>query len=190
MFWKVCTKWRIRESDQLKTVLDLDGMEFHQKISRLDYQKLKRSIDQKLRLRKFDAIERGQGVCYQWKAKGQCSRGYQCSFGHDGYEHAKSTPKTAPSSEPPTPRGRIGLIKRSLRGRSPSGKTNRQPCKDILKGICMRLLVPISILTHVNFVSLKLVANSAQSSRFRTGRLRNNQIQSRRRVVTKVQYPS
>ena len=52
-------KLRIRESDQLKTVLALYDMEIHQKISKPDYQKLKtmvsRSIDQKLRLRNFDA---------------------------------------------------------------------------------------------------------------------------------------
>ena len=52
-------KLRIRESDQLKNVLELYDMETDQKISRPDYQKLKtmveRSIDQKLRLRKFDA---------------------------------------------------------------------------------------------------------------------------------------
>ena len=48
----------IRESAQLKTVLELYGMEIHQKISMPKYQKLKimvkRSIDQKLRLRNFD----------------------------------------------------------------------------------------------------------------------------------------
>ena len=138
-------------------------MEIHQKISRPDYQKLKtmvkRSIDQKLRLRNFDArnekietgavvtsrrglsgIERGKGVCYQWKAKGQCSRGDLCSFGHDGDERAKPTPKTAPSSEPPTPRGRSASRKWSLRGRSQSGKSNRQPCKNLLKGTCTKFL--------------------------------------------------
>ena len=100
-------KKRIHESDQLKTVLELKDMEIHQKISTPDYQKLKtmvkRSIDQKLRLRNFDArnerietgaviasrrgssgIAMGQGVCYQLKEKGQCSRGGQCSFQHDG----------------------------------------------------------------------------------------------------------
>ena len=88
-------KLRIRESDQLKTVLELYDMEIHQKISMPHYQKLKtmvkRSIDLKLRLRNFDArneriltaaevtnrrgqrdVERGQGESYQWKAKGQC----------------------------------------------------------------------------------------------------------------------
>ena len=52
-------KLRIRESDQLKTVLELYDMEIHQKISLPNYQKLKtmveRSIDHKFRLRDFDA---------------------------------------------------------------------------------------------------------------------------------------
>ena len=52
-------KLRIRESEQLKTVLELYDMEIHQKISVPNYQKLKtmvkRSIDQKLRLRNIDA---------------------------------------------------------------------------------------------------------------------------------------
>ena len=131
-------------------------------VSMPNYQKLKtmvkRSVDQKLRLRNFDArkekikteavvtnrrglsgIERGKGICYQWKAKGQCSRGDQCSFWHEGHERAKPTPKTAPPFEPPTPRGRRASRKRSLRGRSPSGQTNRQPRKDFLKGICTKL---------------------------------------------------
>ena len=45
-------KLRIRESTQLKTVLELYDMDIHQKISMPNYQKLKtmvkRSIDQKL----------------------------------------------------------------------------------------------------------------------------------------------
>ena len=52
-------KLRIRESAKLKTVLELYDMEIHQQISMPNYQKLKtmvkRSIDQKLRLRNFDA---------------------------------------------------------------------------------------------------------------------------------------
>ena len=59
---------------------------------------------------------------------------------HEGHERAKPTPKTAPPCEPPTPRGRSASRKRSLGGRSPSGKTNRQPCKNFLKGICTKSL--------------------------------------------------
>ena len=96
-------KLKVRECDQLKTVLELYEMEIHQKISMPNNQKLKtmvkRSIDQKLLLRNFDArrgkigtgavlksrkglsgVERGKGVRYQWKEKGQCSKGDQCSF--------------------------------------------------------------------------------------------------------------
>ena len=51
-------KSRIREFDQLKTVLELYDMEIHQKISRTDCQKLNTmvriSTNQKLRLRNFD----------------------------------------------------------------------------------------------------------------------------------------
>ena len=139
IFWKSLYKLRVRESDQLKTALELYDIEIHQKISRPDYQKsktmVKRSTNQELRLRNFDArnekietgavvtcrglsgIERGQGVCYQWKATRQCSRGDKCNFRHDSDERAKPTPKTTPSSEPPTPRGRSALRKRNLRGR-------------------------------------------------------------------------
>ena len=139
-------KLRIPESDQLKAVLELYDMEIPQKISMSDSQKLKttvqRSIDQKLRLRNFDArnerietgavvtnrrgqrgAERGQGECYQWKAKGQCSRGDTCSFQHDEDKRAKPTPKTAPRFEPPTQGGRS-----ASRKKNPSGKSNRQPC--------------------------------------------------------------
>ena len=52
-------KLRIRESAQLKTVLELYDMEIHQKMSMPNYQKLKTMVkrrkDQKLRLRNFDA---------------------------------------------------------------------------------------------------------------------------------------
>ena len=52
-------KLRIRESDQLKTVLELYDIEIHQKTSVPNNQKLKTMVksgtDQKLRLRNFDA---------------------------------------------------------------------------------------------------------------------------------------
>ena len=82
-------KLRIRESDQLKTTLELYDMEIHQEISIPNYEKSKtnvtRSIDQKLRILNFDArnkkietgavvtsrrglsgVERGKEICYQW----------------------------------------------------------------------------------------------------------------------------
>ena len=52
-------KLRIRESEQLKTVLEFYDTGIHQKVSMPNHQRLKtmvkRSLDQKLRLRNFDA---------------------------------------------------------------------------------------------------------------------------------------
>ena len=69
---------------------------------------VKRSIDQKLRLRNFDArhgkietgavvnsrkgilgVEGGKGVCYQWKEKGHCSKGDRCSSRHEAQDRAQ-----------------------------------------------------------------------------------------------------
>ena len=83
-------------------------------------------------------VERGQGECYQWKAKGQCSRGDECSFLHDEDERAKPTPQTAPPLSHQHKRGRSASRKKNLRGRSPSGKFARQPCKDYLKCLCTK----------------------------------------------------
>ena len=119
-------------------------MEFHHKISMPNCQKLKtvakRTIGQKLRLRNFDArhekietgavvtsrrrfcdIERGRGICYRWKAKGQCSRGDQCSFRHESHDRAKPTPKAAPSSEPSMTREK-GTSEAGVRLGSPMDK--------------------------------------------------------------------
>ena len=51
-------KLRIRESEKLKTVLELHNMEIHRKKAEPDYQRLKtmvkRSIEQNLRIQNFD----------------------------------------------------------------------------------------------------------------------------------------
>ena len=53
---------RIRESEKLKTLLELYNMEIHQKKAGLDYHRLKtmvkRSIEQNLRMKNFEARNR------------------------------------------------------------------------------------------------------------------------------------
>ena len=76
-----------------------------------------------------------------WRCTLYSSRGYSRSFSHDENNRAKSTPKSALSSEPPTEKdGRKTLRRKNLRGRSPSGKFARQPSRDYLKGICTKSL--------------------------------------------------
>ena len=155
-------KLRIRESAQLRTVLELYDMEIHQKISVPNHQKLKttvrRSIDQKFRLRNFDAgsgriesgaviksrkgligVEGGKGICYQWKEKGQCSHGDRCSFRHETQDRARKPEHTAATpSEPTVSRGRCVSSKRSIRGKGNHGSILRQPYRYYLKGTCTR----------------------------------------------------
>ena len=86
-------KLRIRESEKLKTVLEVYNIEVHQKKAGPDYHRLKtmvkRSIEENLRMKNFEARngnyetnavvknqgtkQRGQsslGDCWQWKANG------------------------------------------------------------------------------------------------------------------------
>ena len=108
-------KLRIRESEKLKTILELYNMEIHQKKAGRDYHRLKtmvkRSIEQNLRKSNFGARngnyegnaevknqeteQRGQrslADCWQWKTNGQCSKGDDCSFRHDINKRGKVTP--------------------------------------------------------------------------------------------------
>ena len=119
---------------------------------------VKRSFDQKLRLRNFDArhgrlesgaviksrkglsvVEGGKGICYQWKEKGQCSKGDQCSFRHESNNRAqKPEPKAATPSEPSMSRGRRVSRKRSIRGKRNHGAIIRPLRRYYLKGTCTR----------------------------------------------------
>ena len=152
-------KLRIRESEKLKTVLEMYSMEIHQKKSGPDYHRLKtmvkRSSEQNLRKKNFEARngnhetstvvknqgtkqreQRSPGDCWQWKANGQCSTGDNCSFRHDMNKRAKSTqPNPSPRSSTQQ-NERNASSSRSPRGRSPSGRMSRWPCKDYLTGTC------------------------------------------------------
>ena len=114
---------------------------------------VKRSIDQKLRLRNFDArhgriesgaviksrkgvigVEGGKGTRYQWKEKGQCSKGDRCSFRHEAQDRAqKPDHNAATPSEPFLSRCRSVSKKRSIQGKSNRCAILRQPCRYYLK---------------------------------------------------------
>ena len=111
--WKVCTNFDFVSLINSNPYWNCATWQFIKKISMPNCPKLKtvkRSIDQNLRLRNFDA--RNERVETEAWFRAQRSPA------------AKPTPKTAPSFEPPTPRGRSRSAsrKRSLRGRSPSGR--------------------------------------------------------------------
>ena len=141
-------KLRIRESEKLKTVLQLYDLEIHQKKIGPDYHRLrtivKRSIEQSLRIKNFQARngnyetnavvknqvtkqreQRTLGDCWQWKNNGQCAEGDNCSFQHDIIKRAKSTqPNPSPSSFT-RQNERNASRTRSPRGTSLSGRMSR-----------------------------------------------------------------
>ena len=119
-------KVRIRESEKLKTVLELYDLEIHQKKAGPDYHRLKtmviRSIEQDLRNRNFgirngnyatSAVVKNQGTkkqrgqrilgdCWQWEFNGQCSKEDNCSFRHDINKRAKMTAESVSKFFHPT----------------------------------------------------------------------------------------
>ena len=152
-------KLRIRESEKLKTVLELYDLETHQKKLEPDYHRLKtmvkRSIEQEIRNKNFgsrngnfekNAVVKNQGTkqrvqrilgdCWQWETNGQCVKGDNCSFRHDMNKRGKVTPSNPSPNSFMQQSERKSSRTRSPRGRSPSGRTSRWPCKDYLRGTC------------------------------------------------------
>ena len=107
-------KLRIRESEKLKTILELYDLEIHQKKIGPDYHRfkamVKRNIEQDIRNKNFgarsgnfekNAVVKNQGTkqrvqsvlgdCWQWEANGQCVKGDNCSFRHDMDKRGKMT---------------------------------------------------------------------------------------------------
>ena len=83
--------------------------------------------------------QRGQrilGDCWQWEANGQCSKGDNCSFRHDMNKRGKSSPSNPSPNSFMQQSERNASRTRSPRGKSPSGRMSRWPCKDYLKGTC------------------------------------------------------
>ena len=152
-------KLRIRESEKLNTVLELYDLEIHQKKSGPYYHILKtmvkRSIGQDLRSRNFgartgnyerNAVVKNQGTkqraqrilgdCWQCGNQRAVCEGDNCSFRHDVNKRAKMTqPNPSPNSFMQQDE-RNASRTRSPRGKSPSGRMSRWPCKDYFKGTC------------------------------------------------------
>ena len=128
-------KLRIRESEKLKTELELYNLEIHQKkagpteiTKETPWSRIRgqNSVDKEL-----------QEIVGNGEAKGrQCSKGDNCSFRYDTHKRAKSTqPSPSPSSST-RQNERNASRTRSPRGKSPSGRMSRWPCKHYLKGTC------------------------------------------------------
>ena len=152
-----------------------------------------RSIEQSLRLKNFEAgngnyennaVVKNQGTkqrekrtlgdCWQWKANGQCSKGDNCSFRHDINKRAKTTQQNPFPSSSTRQNERNASRTRSPRGKSPSGRMFRLPCKDYLKGTCTHLFCEKCILQNVCSTSPRMDAGLVKSALMRIARLMNS----------------
>ena len=110
-------KKRVRETEKLKTVLELYDLEIHQKKIRPDYHRLKRSIEQEIRNKNFGTrnenfeknavvknqgskqrVQKNLGGCWQWETNGHCVKGDNSSFRHDINKRGKVTPNPSLNS--------------------------------------------------------------------------------------------
>ena len=149
-------KVRIRECDKLKTILELYDLEIHQKKLEPEYHRLKavvkRSIEQEIRNKNFGSrngnieknavvknpgtkqrVQRILGDCWQWESNGQCVKGNNCSFRYGMNKRGRSSPSNPSPNSFMQQNERKPSRTRSPRGKSPSGRMSRWPCKDYLK---------------------------------------------------------
>ena len=203
-------KLRIRESEKLKTVLELYDLEIHQKKLGPDYHRLKtmvkRSIEQDIRNKNFgtrngnyekNAVVKNQGTkqrvqrilgdCWQWETNGQCVKGDNCSFRHDINKRGKVTPSN------PSPNSFMQQNERkSSRTRSPRGKVPVVECLDGLARITSKELaithfVKSGTLQNACSTRPRVVVGLGKSAHTHIVRLMNSRLKGPKRMMTKVQ---
>ena len=205
-------KFRTRESEKLRTVLELYDLEIHEKKLGPDYHRLKamvkRSIEQEIRNKNFEArsgnfeknavvknqgtkqrVQRSLGDCWQWKANGQCSKGDNCSFRHDVNKRGKIHSQI-----------RLRILScsrmRELR-REPEVPVARVPVVERLDGparISSKELAPThsvksGTLQNACSTRPRVVVGLGKSARMHIVRLMNSLAKGPKRMVTKVQWP-
>ena len=209
--WKDLYNLRIRESEKLKTVLELYDLEIHQKKAGPDFSQIeddvKRSIEHSLRMKNFEARngnyetnaavknqgtkqreQRSLGDCWQWKANVQSCKGDNCSFRHDMNKHANSTQPN------PSPRSSTQQnVKNHREPRVPEAEAQVKECIDGLARITSKELasthsVKSGTLQNACSTRRRVVADLGKSARMHIARLMNSLAKGLKRMVTKVQW--
>ena len=203
-------KLRIRESEKLKTVLELYDLEIHQKKLGPDYHRLKtmvkRSIEQAIRNENFGArngnyeknavvknqgtkqrVQRILGDCWQWETNGQCVKGDNCSFRHDINKCGKLHHQI---------RLRILSCSRmSEKHREPKVPEEKVPVVECFDGLARITSKELAITHFVKSGTLqnacstrpRVVVGLGKSAHTHTVRLMNSRLKGPKRMMTKVQ---
>ena len=203
-------KLRIRESEKLKTVLELYDLETHQKKLGPDYHRLKtmvkRSIEQEIRNKNFGArsgnfeknavvknqgtkqrVQRIIGDCWYWETNGQCVKGNNCSFRHDMNKRGKSSPSNTVSEF-----FHCGRVSENHRGPEvPEVKVRVVECRDGLARITLEELaithsVRDGILQNARSTRPRVVAVLGRSAHSHIVRLTHSRRNGPNRIMTKA----
>ena len=203
-------KLRIRESEKLKTALELYDLETHQKKLGPDYHRLKtmvkRSIEQEIRNKNFgnrignfeknavvknqgrkQRVQRILGDCWQWETNGQCAKGDNCSFRHDMNKRGKRSPSN------PSPNS---FMRQNERNSSRTTKSQRKKvrvveCHDGLARITLKELaithfVKNGTLQNACTTRPRVVVGLGKSAHSHIVRLMNSRRKGLKRMMTKV----
>ena len=200
-------KLRIRESEKLKTVLELYNMEIHQKKAGPDYHRLKtmvkRRIGQNLRIKNFEArngnYERNAVV----KNQGTKQRGQRTLGGKPTGSVQKETIAVSDTMRISVQKQHSRIFLRDLlRGRMremhrepevPEAKVPVVECLDGLarttsKELAITHFVKHGTLQNACSTSRRMDADLGKSALMRIARLKNSLAKGLKRMVTKVQW--
>ena len=130
-YWN-CLTWRSirRKQDLIITDWNFGEKKYRARCTNEEFWRQKRKYERNTVVKNQGTKQRGQrilGDCWQWKSSGQCSKGDNCSN--------KRAKMTQPNSSPNSfmqQNERNASRTRCPRGKSPSGRMSRWPCKDFL----------------------------------------------------------
>ena len=198
-------KLRMRESEKLKTVLELYDLEIHQKKSGPDCHRLKtmvkRSIEQDIRNKNVgirngnfekNAVVKSQGTkqrvqrilgdCWQWETNGQCVKGDNCNFRHDINKRGQIRLRI------------LSYSRMSENHRKPEVPDEKVPVIECLDGLARITSKELAITHFVKSGTLqnacstrpRVVANLGKSAHSHIVRLMNSRQKGPKRMMTKV----
>ena len=117
---------------------------------------------------------------------GQCVKGDNCSFRHDINKRGKSSPSNPSQNSFMQQNDRKSSRTRSPRGKSPSGRMSRWPCKDYLRGTCNNSFCENGTLQNACTTRPRVVVGLGRSAHSHTVRLVDSRRKGLKRIMTKV----
>ena len=112
-------------------------------------------------------------------------KGNNCSFRHDMNKRGKSSPSNPSPNSFMRQNERKPSRTRNPRGKSPSGRMSRWPCKDYLRGTCNNSFCENGTLQNACITRPRVVVGLGRSAHSHTVRLMNSRRKGLKRMMQK-----